>query len=304
MLAVSLGADDVSKRYLQLPESPWFGRVVVACHNSPQSATLSGDADAIESLATILQRDSILTRTIRTGGKAYHSHHMTGPAAEYAHILSSSPSCSSAPGSTCDKLPIAAMYSTVEAAELSHDDELTDTYWAKNLSSPVLFEEAVELMLTARPDINLLIEIGPHPALAGPLRQILQAHNKGDDVAYLPTLKRNEHAGTSMLKLAGSIWARDGPIDMQAITGILETSHSEGVNLHSDDTRGELEAYVPSFVVDLPPYHWTYSVPCWLENRTSREQRQLSQPRHDILGRRVPGLSALEPTWRNVRPSF
>ncbi|KAI3390425.1 hypothetical protein diail_9721, partial [Diaporthe ilicicola] len=293
MLAVGLGADELSRTYLHLQESPWHGRVVVACHNSPQSATLSGDADAIAGLSLALQNDNVFHREVKTGGRAYHSHHMTEAATTYAQLLSQASLVPLTSPRDDNPLPNAAMYSTVKAAELSRDG-ISNTYWAENLSSPVLFAQAVDLMLTSKPEVNTVIEIGPHSALAGPLRQILQAQNKVEDVKYLCTLKRGEHDGIAMLKLAGNLWARNASVDMQAIVGMLDTC-----TFGTDGTES-LERHSPSLVVDLPPYHWTYSTPCWSENRASREQRQLQQPRHDILGRRIAGLSALEPTWRNI----
>jgi acyl transferase domain-containing protein len=47
MLYVGIAAEE-SEKYIQ--QEIYCNRVVVACHNSPSSATLSGDAEAIEKL--------------------------------------------------------------------------------------------------------------------------------------------------------------------------------------------------------------------------------------------------------------
>ena len=143
-------------------------------------------------------------------------------------------------------------------------------------------------MLREIPDINLLIEVGPHPALAGPLRQTMEALKK-QRVEYLPTLKRGELSGNQMLRLAGNLWLRDGPIDVSTVTEVQD--------LTADGTIDTKEGTV---IVDLPPYHWTYSKAYWAESRLSKEQRSVNGGRHDILGRRLNGSSSLEPIWRNI----
>ncbi|KAI0452683.1 polyketide synthase dehydratase-domain-containing protein [Xylaria acuta] len=71
MLAVGLGSDAIE---------PYLGRVhgkvAVACHNSPSSITLSSDADSLELVKAEFNANDIFARTVRTNGKAYHSHHM------------------------------------------------------------------------------------------------------------------------------------------------------------------------------------------------------------------------------------
>lgn len=293
MLAVGLSAEQVSKRYLCTPERPWsHSRVIVACHNSPKAVTLSGDAEAIESLIPVLNDDNVFNRVVKTGGKAYHSHHTQQAATEYEELLQSSAfsSASRYHGGILQKVP---MFSTVKTARIDHD-LIPDSYWVTNLNSPVLFEQGVNLMLSEMPDINTLIEIGPHPALAGPLRQILQSANKVRDVVYLSTLKRAEHDGEQMLKLAGRLWAKNGTIDLKAVVAYADECSADANNVEIVKTR------TGSLLVDLPPYHWTYSTPCWFEPRLSKEQRQMQEPRHDILGRRVIEAATIEPTWRNV----
>lgn len=76
MLAVGLGADDVHP-YLE----DFEGKVVIACHNSPSSVTLSGDQDAITTIEAKLLANAIFTRPVKTSGKAYHS--------KYTEIVSS-----------------------------------------------------------------------------------------------------------------------------------------------------------------------------------------------------------------------
>ncbi|RYP49852.1 hypothetical protein DL768_004507 [Monosporascus sp. mg162] len=280
MLAVGLGADE-ALRYIR--DLRVEDRVVLACHNSPTNTTLSGDREPLELLKDIFDSKKIFARMLKTGGKAYHSHHMKEAAARYLEYLRDEKQA------TTSSLPKVAMFLTVETMQLtSPEKDISDSYWADNLKNPVLFHQGVELMLREIPNINLLVEVGPHPALAGPLRQTFEAINK-QSIVYQPTLKRGELSGNQLLRLAGNIWARDGPIDVRAVTGI-ESMAGDGT---IDTNEG-------TFLVDLPPYHWTYTKIHWAESRLSMEHRGMTEARHDILGRRLIGASSLEPIWRNV----
>ncbi|KAI0860776.1 reducing type I polyketide synthase [Xylaria cubensis] len=278
MLALGVGEAD-AQRYID--NGKFEGQLIVACHNSPSSSTISGDRDAIERLKVTLDDEGVFARVLRTGGKAYHSHHMHA-GTEYLKYLQAEPR-----GSTT-VMPKASMFSTVEARKIdSHTDTIEDAYWVNNLNSPVLFLEGIRLMLKDMPEINVIIEVGPHPALAGPLRQIFKEVSM--DITHLPTLERTEHDGEQMLRLAGKLWALDATLDVGAVVSVGTLSKD-----------GAIETQTGCLLVDLPSYHWTYSKPCWSEPRRSRETRDIREPRHDILGRRISGLSPLEPSWRNV----
>jgi len=82
MLAVGLGAETVTHC-----TAHHGGKIVVACHNSPSSVTLSGDADVIEQVRVELEAAKIFARTVKTNGKAYHSHHMASVAEKYEKLI-------------------------------------------------------------------------------------------------------------------------------------------------------------------------------------------------------------------------
>ena len=279
MLAVGVGATEITP-YLQRFE----GKVGIACHNSPQSLTLSGDATAIDELAANMKKANIFARVLKTRGMAYHSNHMTDVAKAYETYL--------------DKLgpwtelkrhyrPRCAMISSVTTS-LMGDATPNSAYWISNLISPVLFNQAVQKTIELNPKIGVMVEIGPHAALAAPIRQIC-LENKFSGVSYVETLARNKHEGDQLLKLAGELWAKGMSIDMGAVTRVEQLS--------DDGTITELEG---SLLLDLPIYQWNYSKQFWQESRHSREIRGKGYARHDILGRRTPNLNPVEPVWRNV----
>lgn len=281
MLAVGLGAEDVAPHLDQ-----YAGRVIVACHNSPAGVTLSGDAPAIEELQVKLTEQKIFARTVRTSGKAYHSPHME-PAAERYEQLFQAAKKQLLPFD----LPLntnTRMVSSVTNTIIGKDEVIDEVYFSKNLRSPVLFNQAVQTVMTSPEfaDVDLLIEVGPHSAMGGPIRQI-KAKLGNSKVEYLPTLLRNEDSAVRLLSLAGELFLRNYPLDIDRVTSVEETSDSGKVLCK----RGE-------FIVDLPPYQWSQKT-YWAENRHSVEHRAPKYPRHDILGSLLPGASPSEPTWRN-----
>ncbi|PNY24582.1 LOW QUALITY PROTEIN: Polyketide synthase [Tolypocladium capitatum] len=285
MMAVGLGADAIQP-YLAGVEN----QVVVACHNSPSLITLSGDTDAIEIVKTKLDAAKVFARPVKTNGKAYHSHHTAAVADKYEALVRAA---NEARGECGLRLVTTAkMVSSVTNEVLPEGSVLDETYWSANLRSPVLFNQAVQTVLTTDQlsDVDLLIEVGPHSAMAGPIKQI-KAELKADRIDYVPTLLRATDCAVRVLKVAGELFLRSYPVNMDKIThAFVEESFT-------------LPGHKPvrgATIVDLPPYQWNYTRPLWGEARASSEQRNLMFPRHDVLGQLVIGNSLAEPTWRNV----
>jgi acyl transferase domain-containing protein len=282
MLAVGLGAEAVEP---YLVESR--GKVLVACHNSPAGVTLSGDAPAIVELEKKLSADNVFARQVKTGGKAYHSHHMEPVSMKYENLIRRARETSmqlDIPLSTTAK-----MVSSVTSSVLSKVALLDEVYFSKNLREPVRFNQAVQSIFTDPmfADVNTLIEIGPHSAMAGPIRQIKTALGLSQ-LEYLPSLLRGQDAVSQMLKLAGELFSRDYPLDIATITAEEKSS-----------TNGKIDFKHGHLIVDLPPYQWAKKE-YWAEARHSDELRHSKYPRHDLLGSMLPGGSLSEPTWRNV----
>ena len=281
MLAVGLGAEAVQAYLHGMHE-----KVVIACHNSPGGVTLSGDADAMDIIKDKLEADKIFARSVKTGGKAYHSHHMAPVAVKYEALIRKAKEHQpfDLPNPTN-----ARMVSSVTNSLISEDAVIDGTYWSRNLRSPVLFNQAVQTITThpAFSDVDLLIEIGPHCALSGPIKQI-KAEFGLERLQYLPTLVRGTDSATKLLELAGELFLRDYPVDMERITLIEEALPG-----------GKIHNMKGSMIVDLPPYRWNRKE-YWAEARFSKEHRAPAFMRHDTLGSLLYGGSLAEPTWRNV----
>lgn len=256
------------------------GKVVVACVNSPSSMTISGDESGIDELQTILAADSVFCRKLKVEN-AYHSHHMELVAEEYlqklANIKTQQPTSTSV-----------RMVSSVTGATIPHD-QLGPEYWVKNFISPVLFSQAVTALMSddsrrrrrkraGEVAFDLLLEVGPHSTLRGPIRQILQAQDSSS-VVYYSVLSRGEHDVRSALSAAGELYLQGVTVDMAAL------------NLVSSKSLTPL--------TDLPSYPWNHSLKFWAESRVSKNYHNRRFGRHDLLGAPVPDFSESSPRWRN-----
>lgn len=288
MLAVGLGAGKM-REYLE-------GRrdmVEIAAINSPSSVTISGDAAAVDEISTILTKEGIFNRALRTGGNAYHSHHMQALSQSYFDAL----------GSELDRMDRLGLidkhqsYPRVCWVSSVHPDEpvpqqVSASYWMKNLESPVMFCEAISNVLGGvTSQVDVLVELGPHPSLKGPLDQICKS--LGRDVSHVASLRRGEDSRKSMLQLAGSLFALNAPVDLVAVNAVDDHARHQGAEPGLSLVHG-------CTAVDLPPYQYTYQPVNYYESRPSKEFRLRKVPRHDLLGVRVPGTARYQPQWRNV----
>ncbi|PQE21953.1 polyketide synthase protein [Rutstroemia sp. NJR-2017a WRK4] len=280
MMAVGLGVAEVEP-YL----SKFEGQVVVACHNSPESVTLSGDPDAMTVIKEALDADKKFARLLSTGGNAYHSHHMKILGKDYEEEVASHEGVahtSSLKTQTSGSSPV-TFFSSVLGKALTQGS-LGASYWRQNLESPVLFSQAVTSLVNTVP-VDILIEIGPHSALQGPLRQISKVIS-GKMPEYLTAIVRNNDNVTDMLSLAGTLFTKGYGVN-------LERVNENKCPIGDCYTIGKI-------VTDLPHYQWQYSDVLLHENRFTREWRLRQHPRHDILGSRIPGGVKDTPVWRNV----
>ncbi|CAI7605122.1 unnamed protein product [Penicillium glandicola] len=259
MAAIGLGWADV-KPFL-------IPTVDVACENSPRSVTLSGDADKVEEVVAAIQnaRPDVLARLLKVE-KAYHSYHMAEVGDEYYRLVGSK---------MFGRSPSKLFFSTVTGKLLEQNETLDAKYWQRNLESPVLFSSAVSGIAEHHVGKNaVFLEIGPHSALAGPIRQILT--ERAVSSPYIATILRGGNCTESFLSAIGKLYTLHIPIDFKAMI-------PDGICL-----------------AGLPQYPWNRQKSYWFENRVTQEWRQRQYPYHDLLGVRTTESADFLPTWRNV----
>ncbi len=206
MLAVGASPEDV----WPLIDTLTSGKVTVACINSPGSITASGDSDAITELAAKIEEKQLFNREVRVD-TAYHSHHMELVAEWYGRAL----------GKIKTVAESEVEFFSSLRGRLLDSIELTTSYWVQNLTHPVQFSQALTEMCTPKEgsdNIDLLVEIGPHSALEGPVKQILKAMEKlTKKPLYQSSLIRNKDAVETALNLAGTLFMHGAMIDFGAV---------------------------------------------------------------------------------------
>lgn len=260
----------ISENQLQLN-----GTVTVACVNSPASVTLSGDINALEKLRAILDERKIFARRLKVD-VAYHSSHMSFAVPEYSTSIADIEPRQTSENDTMDS-PI--MVSSVTVQEIV-PELLGPYYWIRNLVSPVLFSDALSKLVsptgTDEVAVDMLIEVGPHGALGGPIEQIL-SKNGVQNVAYKSVLTRGQSAIDTSLKLAVELFL-------------------EGVDLNAQHINGDSACRL---LLDLPPYPWNHSRVFRADSRLQRELLYRKFPTRSLIGSKLPMLDETQHVWRN-----
>ena len=286
MIAVGLGVEALG---LYLSKYPL--EIQVAAYNSPQSVTLSGDVGPISQLKHEFQSMGIFCKTLKTGGNAYHSHHMATVGESYQNLASQALQESFQASRSQENAATSKWFSSVLAMEVPPHYPIDPSYWRQNLESPVLFTQAIKLMIgIVGSQLDAVLEIGPHPALSALLTQIYTAvhGNETQTPVFIATLVRDRNAHNCMLQTAGGLFLLDQPIDITAVNAMDELEHDEHVLVHG------------RVCVDLPSYPYHYGPNLYYENRFNREWRNRIHLRHELLGARQPGSAKASPSWRNM----
>jgi acyl transferase domain-containing protein len=261
MAAIALGRADTNQ--LLRPG------VTIACENSPHSTTISGDGDTILDIIRVAREhnDSIMARKLNVD-VAYHSHHLKDLEPLYLSLLKEEIAHEKTPR----KEPLIPMYSSADVKErVLTAGDFAPEYWVTNLLSPVRFATAIAQTLRIRSE-NILLEIGPHSTLSGPLRQICAHQNL--PFKYGSSLIRQASGTCSFLTILGRLF-------------------QHGLKL-------DLESFVPYSTVlsDLPAYPWDHATSYWYEARISKSWRNRQSGHHQLLGLRVPSTTDTDPVWR------
>lgn len=277
MMAVGLGREEMEEKL-----QPYSGRVCVAAVNSPSSVTVSGDAEPITELEAKLTEEKIFARKLQVA-QAFHSHHMQPLAPGYREALDKHPGFGA-------QEPKALMFSSVTARIASVDYMSSGEYWATNMVSPVLFSDALTGALLNEEDdslrVDALVEIGPHAALKGPGRQVLQSLGL-DKLPYIGSLARGQNDFEALLACAGQLYCLGYPVALESVNA----DHALTAALSAVEAKRGLR------LIDFPLYAWD-SRSYWAENRIIKNHR-LRKHRHTLLGARVPGDVEQRPRWRN-----
>lgn len=274
MVAVGSSMEDMTELF---SDDHFAGRVTVASSNSSSSVTVSGDEDAIAELQLILEDEKKFNRRLKVD-KAYHSKHMLPCFKPY---VSSLRRCGIAvqmpPPGSC------TWFSSVYNRPVDSTMALGDTYWAENMTRPVLFSETVTSAVSAG-SYDAALEVGCHPALKGPASQTIQ-HVLQKEIPYNGLLSRGIGAVEASSAGLGFLWSYLG---------------RSCVNLHSYERAMSGGNHRFNVVKSLPTYQWNHEIKHWHESRTSRKMRLRQHPVHSLLGDITSDSAPHHMSWRNL----
>ena len=278
MMATGLAADAVKPFIDRITD----GKVTIACKNSPSSTTISGDLSAIIQLEGMLKEAGHFARRLMVE-TAYHSSHMQIIADLYLNSIQAFQPLS-------DSNDDVKMFSSV-TGKVIESSEITPVYWLRNMVGQVDFVGALQSLVrhspgkrrSNKPFVDVLVELGPHSALQGPIKQTLKGEeSKFADVNSMSVLERNKDACTTALDVAGRLFQNGYPVKVD--------------KANNDDKENGKDGYL----VDIPPFAWNRNNKYWAESQVSKNYRFRKSPRTDLLGGTIPQGNSIEPLFRNV----
>jgi acyl transferase domain-containing protein/NADPH:quinone reductase-like Zn-dependent oxidoreductase/acyl carrier protein len=252
MAAIGMPEHDMVK----LIEERYADKLVVAGVNSDADVTVAGDSQAISEMCAAMESEGVFARDL---GLDYAFH---GPSMDKIHEPLLEALHGLHPGAS--KLP---MYSTVSGAAID-GQELDAAYWWRNIREPVRFSAAIAALTQDESGCGVLLEVGPHPALA---RYLHQAVSEGETTAVVGTLSRRRADSEALDDAWMRLAAAGADIDWTVVFP------------------------APGHVVDLPAYpwqreeHWNGRPEWWTSERGA-----LAPQRHPLLGIRQ---AVAEPAW-------
>ena len=192
---VSLGATPEEVRPLLGPG------VDIAGYNGPTQTVISGDAEEVEEVARHFESAGRKVRRLSTS-HAFHSHHMDAALAELKTVAAS---CRfDAP-----RIPI---ISNVTGKKVSVDELSLPEYWARQMRSPVRFQEGVETAVAS--GVRSFLECGPHGVLVAMAGQCVA---EDMPVVLAPALSRDEEDAQAFASALGRLFVAGHAPDWSAL---------------------------------------------------------------------------------------
>ncbi|KAI6764126.1 hypothetical protein HG530_007915 [Fusarium avenaceum] len=286
MMAIGMSFQN-AKSFCERPQ--FHGRISVAASNARSSVTISGDADAILEAKEVLDAESIFARALQVD-KAYHSHHMIPCAEAYLNSLLQ---CSINVRRS-DATEGCVWYSSVHgsAGRYTHDpDSFASQYWVDNLVKPVMFHQALDRAVQECQRLDLILEVGPHPALRGPASDLIKTV-AGVAVPYCGLLKRGEDDLSAFSDALGFVW-RHVQVDST-------TPPVPDFEAFARACVSAPEDFKPKVCKGLPTFPWDHSKSLMWESRTSKLWRGRQEPEHELLGLPTVSGNRQAVRWRKI----
>ncbi|KAF4632579.1 hypothetical protein G7Y89_g5546 [Cudoniella acicularis] len=167
------------------------------CINSLESTTVSGDSDALDTLFSIFKDLGVFVRKLRTDNKAYHSHLMESVGQHYEDLLT-----------------------PIFSKQYYQDPRTVEVAMFSSVTSEVAI---AQWNYFYKSGTYHMIEVGPHLALAQPMRDIQQSSGNTQS-SFSSTLSRRAKGETSISDLAASLFLEGYNLPFARINGLTSVS--------------------------------------------------------------------------------
>ena len=201
MAALPLGAEAAAA---WLRDQALDGALEIAALNGPHTSVVAGPLDALARAEEILAEQGTPWRRLPVE-RAFH----TGALAVLGERLAERVAAVER------RAPEIPLVSNVTGTWLSDAEAVDPRYWARQMSSPVRFADALETLWAE--DEHALLELGPGQGLITVARQHPGAPRDLTAVAALPESFDRRDDRTTWLEAASRLWLVGAPLDTAAI---------------------------------------------------------------------------------------
>ncbi|WP_414636667.1 SDR family NAD(P)-dependent oxidoreductase, partial [Actinophytocola sp.] len=174
--------------------------VSLAAVNGPRSVVVSGDEDAVEAVA-LAWRDRDVKR-LRVS-HAFHSHRMAPMLADFRAVAA-----------RITYHPATVPVVSNVSGRLAGAEIGTPEYWVRHVRAAVRFADGVGELIGH--GVRTFLELGPDGVLSGMGQECLTGD---EDVALVPTLRRDRPETESVLTALSRVHVRGVPVDWRAVAG-------------------------------------------------------------------------------------
>ncbi len=177
--------------------------LAIAAVNAPNLTVVSGEHEAIATLAAALHARGVASRVLPTS-HAFHSAMMDPVVGPFMELVAATPR----------KAPVLPWISSLTGTTITADEATDPAYWAQQLRQPVRFMDGVGRLLDPQ---LVLVEVGPGQALTSLTRQHT---DRNAEQLVVTSLNPAQEAGAdieSLLTAVGKLWTRGVTFDWTAL---------------------------------------------------------------------------------------
>ncbi|MFG1988989.1 type I polyketide synthase [Actinoplanes sp. NPDC048988] len=202
----AIGASEAEVAAVLAAEPGVGGRAGIAAVNGPRSVVVSGDADAVDAVASRLAARGHRTRPL-TVSHAFHSAHMEPMLDAFAEV-------------TADltvHAPDLTMISTVTGRAVEAGTAADPGHWRANVRSTVRFSDALDAILAA--GATTVLEVGPATVLTSAVHEAIEGAEPGRRPAVLSVARSGRAGPESVLDALAGLHVAGAHVDWPAARG-------------------------------------------------------------------------------------